>query len=160
MKILLTLMIVWASIFAENAAKVTKVTKNLDDLFTEFAGRSFIWIDINTNGSIGVLRYIDEEGVVIRQTKISSGAARYRTPSGTFKVYYKKRYHMSTKYPDDYGVNNMNHSLFFKGGFAIHSGNPRQQSHGCIHVHPKDSGYIFKMAKNGTPVKITRTHEY
>ncbi len=64
---------------------------------------------------------------------------------------------MSTKYPEPSGINNMDYSLFFKGGFALHQGNPRASSHGCVHVAPGMAQQLYTDARHGTTVIITRT---
>ncbi len=122
-------------------------------------GKPGIRVVLQTDGAAGKLYFHDEVGNIILATNISSGAEGFRTPSGTYKVYYKKKYHMSTKYPEDNGINNMDYSLFFRGGFAIHQGNPRSSSHGCIHVHPDDANYLYDIARSGTRVVIVR-HDF
>ncbi len=125
-------------------------------LFNTYHGQSFIWVVINKNKSIGKLHFVDEKGHIKYSTWISSGAKGYRTPAGNYKIYYKKRYHMSTKYPETNGINNMNYSLFFLNGFALHQGNPRQSSHGCVHVVPNVASKLYNDARHGTPVIITK----
>ncbi len=122
----------------------------------DFRGAPFIWITILENKSFGELYYMDEYGEIVYSTRISSGSSNFQTPSGVHRVYFKKRYHMSTKYPEDSGVNNMNFSLFFKGGFAIHKGNPRMSSHGCVHVAGYEANILYTDSYSGIPVVITR----
>ncbi len=122
----------------------------------DFRGAPFIWITILENKSIGELYFMNEYGKVAYSTSISSGSRNFQTPSGVHNVYFKKRYHMSTKYPEDSGVNNMNFSLFFKDGFAIHQGNPRMSSHGCVHVSKYEAEILYADSYSGIPVVITR----
>ncbi len=133
---------------------VTKTEARVD--LGAYPGQSFIWVSIYENRSHGVLYYINADGHIEYTTPISSGASGFDTPNGNYKIYYKKRYHMSSKYPDASGINNMDYSLFFLGGFALHQGNPRQKSHGCVHVGPGTASVLFKGVRHGTPVVITR----
>ena len=48
--------------------------------------------------------------------KVSTARPGYRTPTGTYKPYNLVRYHRSTIY----NGSPMPHSIFFKGGYAIH----------------------------------------
>ncbi len=124
--------------------------------YNKHLGEPVIWVTIQTGGAVGELHLIDEFGSPVLKTGISSGAKGFRTPSGTYKVYYKKRYHMSTKYPEDSGINNMDFSLFFLEGFALHQGDPKQSSHGCIHVTSELAEDLFEMVPQGTRVIVKR----
>ena len=119
----------------------------------------FIVVAIKPNGA-GRYFYVDSYkagNTIVWSAPIASGRpGQYDTPSGIFKIYHKKRKWMSTKYPDESGRNNMNYSMFFKGGFALHQGNPRGLSHGCVHLSRKDAKMIFETIDSGTPVIITR----
>jgi lipoprotein-anchoring transpeptidase ErfK/SrfK len=122
----------------------------------DFQGRPFIWITLENNSPRGRLYYMNKFGDIDYSCFITSGAVGYRTPTGKFKVYYKKKEHMSTKFPDPSGRNNMNYSMFFYRGFAVHQGSIRSSSHGCIHVSPKIIKQLYNDATTGTPVVITR----
>ena len=64
---------------------------------------------------------------------------------------------MSSVYPDESGINNMDYSLFFtKDGIAIHQGNPNMMSHGCIHVSKLNADKLFEWADNGMEIIVTR----
>lgn len=121
--------------------------------------RNFIVISVREVGSDGRFYYVDKDGVVIWSDVISSGAENFKTPSGVFKIYHRKEYWMSTKYPDAGGTNNMNYSNFFKGGYALHQGNPNMTSHGCVHISKKYAKILFNNTEIGTPVVVTR-HNY
>jgi lipoprotein-anchoring transpeptidase ErfK/SrfK len=119
----------------------------------------FILISLDKRG-VGRFYYVDSKAAgnsVVWSDIITSGRPpRHSTPSGFFKVYHKKRKWMSTKFPDPSGRNNMNYSMFFNGGIAMHQGSTRALSHGCIHVRRRYASILFKQAGYGTPVIITR----
>lgn len=84
--------------------------------------------------------------------KISTARRGYVTPTGNYKptrmhkMWYSRKYHMSP----------MPHSIFFKGGYAVHGtdaiknlGNPA--SHGCIRLHPDNARTLFKMVESAGP---------
>ena len=53
----------------------------------------------------------------------------------------------------------MDFSLWFtQQGHTIHMGNDDGMSHGCIHVGAKGAATMFKWAKKGTKVVVTREH--
>ena len=58
-----------------------------------------------------------------------AGRAGYRTPTGTFKVFWKHIDHVSSIYNAP-----MPYSIFFNGGIAFHVGSLTVPSHGCIHL--------------------------
>jgi lipoprotein-anchoring transpeptidase ErfK/SrfK len=100
------------------------------------------------------------DGAVVHSWNISSGARGYHTPTGTYRPYHMTRMHYSRKY------NNapMPHSVFFRGGYAIHAtgaisrlGTPA--SHGCIRLHPGNARTFYnlvrKYGKSGTRVAIS-----
>jgi lipoprotein-anchoring transpeptidase ErfK/SrfK len=100
------------------------------------------------------------DGRVKHSWKISSGARGYHTPTGSYKPYYITSMHYSKKYDNA----PMPHSVFFRGGYAIHAtssirrlGSPA--SHGCIRLHPSNARKFFKLVqrykKAGTRVRIT-----
>ena len=124
----------------------------------DLTNKIFIVVQIVPDKAFGRLYYVDADGDIIWMTRISSGrAGRHDTRSGIYKIYYKKKKHMSTKYPDPSGINNMDNSMFFNGGIALHKGNPKASSHGCIHVPNKMSSILFRNTPNGTTVVVTRS---
>jgi hypothetical protein len=83
----------------------------------------------------------------VRNWAISSGRTGFRTIRGTYRPYMLKTYHWSRKYRG-----HMPHSIFFKGGYAIHGttyvsrlGTPA--SSGCIRLHPAHAKELFNMVK-------------
>ena len=58
-----------------------------------------------------------------------AGRAGYRTPTGSYKVFWKHIDHVSSIYNAP-----MPYSIFFNGGVAFHVGSLSVASHGCIHL--------------------------
>lgn len=92
---------------------------------------------------------------------VSTGRRGYRTPTGSYRPTFLSRFHRSSKY------NNapMPHSVFFRGGYAIHGTYSigrlgRTASHGCIRLHPQDARHFFNMVRDygrsRTRIVITR----
>ncbi|MEA1954225.1 MAG: L,D-transpeptidase family protein [Campylobacterota bacterium] len=72
----------------------------------------------------------------------------------------KERFYTSKAYPEADGSNNMDYSLFFtKWGHALHKGNIEKTSHGCVHIKHSDIKMLFRWAKMGMPILVTR-HRY
>jgi len=123
-------------------------------------GKNFIVVSVREAGSDGRFYAVDSDGTVWWTGAITSGTLEFRTPSGIFPVIHKKRYHMSTLFPDDSGVNNMNYMMkFTQGGHALHQGSVNWLSHGCIHIAPKDVPTLYNWCTYKTKVIITR-HSY
>lgn len=91
--------------------------------------------------------------------KVSTARRGYVTPTGSWRptriheMWHSRKYDMSP----------MPHSVFFKGGYAVHGTNSISRlgspaSHGCIRLHPNDARTFYNMVKaNGmrnTTVKI------
>lgn len=123
-------------------------------------GEKIIVVSVREHGSDGRFYAIDESGKVWKSGPITSGAEKYRSPSGIFTIFQKKRFHMSTAYPDPSGVNNMDYMMkFTRFGHALHKGSVDWMSHGCIHVDPKDVVALFDWSDYSTKVVVTR-HSY
>lgn len=126
----------------------------------DLTGKNFVLVSVREEGSDGRFYAVDKDGTVWWSGPVTSGAAEFRSPSGVFPVIQKKRYHMSTLYPDESGVNNMNYMMkFTRYGHALHQGSVDWMSHGCIHIDPKDVPAIYKWVNFSTKVVITR-HTY
>ena len=122
--------------------------------------RNFILVSVREHGSDGRFYAVDKDGTVWWSGPVTSGAPEFRSPSGVFSIIQKKRYHMSTTYPNENGINNMDYMMkFTRYGHALHLGSVDWMSHGCIHIDKKDIGTIFKWSKYGMPIVITR-HSY
>ena len=95
---------------------------------------------------------IAQRGDVVVWGPISSGMRGHRTPTGTFRVEWKTREHISTKYParrwpQESGGAVMPHAVFFtKSGEAIHAGDITRPfaSHGCIRVSVKMEAFLWR----------------
>jgi len=72
---------------------------------------------------------------------IRGGSASDPSTRGVFKVVRALRHHTSSKFPIPPG--NMDFSLFYNGGEALHQGPPDESSHGCIHVAPSEAERLF-----------------
>lgn len=126
----------------------------------DLTGKDFIIVSVREEDSDGRVYAVDKDGTVWLSGGISSGEEVEFTPSGKWKVLWKKRYYTSKRYPEEDGSNNMDYSLFFtKWGHALHKGNINSTSHGCIHVNHGDIQMLYKWASVGMPVLMTR-HRY
>jgi lipoprotein-anchoring transpeptidase ErfK/SrfK len=77
---------------------------------------------------------------------ISTGARGYNTPTGSYRPYLLRRMHYSSKYENS----PMPHSVFFRGGYAIHGTQyvkrlGRRASHGCVRLHPTNAARLYKL---------------
>ena len=124
----------------------------------DLSGREFIVVCVREKNSDGRFYAVDRDGMVWLTGPVTSGAEGYETPSGIYPVLRKKRFHMSTLYPSDDGVNNMDYSIFFTDdGHALHKGSVQWMSHGCIHIDPKQIATLYEWAKPGvTKIVIMR----
>lgn len=93
--------------------------------------------------------------------RVSTGRGRYRTPTGSYRPTVLRRMHYSSKY------NNapMPHSIFFRGGYAVHGTNEirrlgRPASHGCVRLHPKNAAKLFNLVRRSGQrnARIVITH--
>lgn len=136
------------------------IKKNGHERIVDLKGQNFIVVSVRERGSDGRFYAVDKDGLVWWSGAVTSGAAEFRSPSGIFPIIQKKRYHMSTLYPEDNGVNNMNYMMkFTNSGHALHEGSVDWMSHGCIHIDPKDVPVIYKWSNFKTKIVITR-HTY
>ena len=82
---------------------------------------------------------------VMTISPIRGGTPTHPTRRGVFVMTSRRlRNHTSSIYPIPAG--NMDYSLFFDGGRAIHQGPPLEASHGCIHVGPPQAEQLFNWA--------------
>ena len=80
--------------------------------------------------------------------RVSTGRGRFRTPSGSHSPYLLRRMHYSSKY----NGSPMPHSIFFRGGYAIHGTSQtrrlgRRASHGCVRLHPSNAARLFSLVR-------------
>ena len=88
---------------------------------------------------------------------VSTARAGYYTPRGSFaptgmqRMHYSRKYHMSP----------MPHSIFFRGGYAIHGSYEtgmlgRPASHGCVRLSPGHAAMLYQMVqREGGSISIT-----
>jgi len=126
----------------------------------DLTGKNFIVVSVREVGSDGRFYAVDVDGTVWWSGAITSGTLEFKTPSGIFTIFQKKRYHMSNAYPDESGVNNMDYMMkFTQRGHALHKGSVDWLSHGCIHIDPKAVPTLYHWSNYRTKVVITR-HSY
>ena len=124
----------------------------------DLKGKKFVVVSVSEPGSEGKSYAVDEDGTIWWVDKISSGAyGGHETPNGIYPILLKRRYHMSGAHPSSNGVNNMDFEMLFTNqGHALHLGNTKALSHGCIHVGRKDVEAMFRWVDTKTKVVIMR----
>lgn len=89
--------------------------------------------------------------IVYGPVPITSGRSGFETPSGTFKVGWKNKDHVSSIYDAP-----MPYSVFFNGGIAFHQGSLSEKSHGCIHLSKGAASTYFSELSVGDTVEVVR----
>ena len=92
--------------------------------------------------------YVSMNGNPRYAWRVSTGRKGYRTPTGNYSPWLLKRMHYSTKY----NGSRMPHSIFFRGGYAIHGTYERHSlgrpaSHGCVRLHPSNAATLFALVQ-------------
>ncbi len=87
------------------------------------------------------------DGKLAHLWRVSTGTKGYRTPTGSYRPFRLERYWHSRKYDGP-----MPHSVFFRGGYAIHGTNAIRQlgrpaSHGCVRLHPDHARTFFNLVR-------------
>jgi lipoprotein-anchoring transpeptidase ErfK/SrfK len=95
---------------------------------------------------------VSENGNVIYSWAVSTGRSPYRTPRGTFRPIRMHKMWYSRKYDNS----PMPHSIFFRGGYAIHGTNyvkslGRPASHGCVRLAPGNAKTLYYLVKAHGP---------
>jgi len=101
--------------------------------------------------------YAKENGRVVFTAAVSSGKRTHRTPSGTFKILGKNRFHRSNIYPKPRGGAKMPYmQRLTHGGIAIHQGRlpGYPASHGCIRVSKRTAQKLWRWTRIGTKVTL------
>lgn len=108
--------------------------------------------------------YAYENGVIVKTFLISSGIAKYPTPTGNFSVLakvFEKDYEWSygPDHPDNYDIKNVKWNLRFKPNYYLHyafwhNNFGRRMSHGCVNINRANSEWIYNWADVGTPVIV------
>jgi lipoprotein-anchoring transpeptidase ErfK/SrfK len=103
---------------------------------------------------------VDVDGDRYATWRVSTARSGYYTPRGSFKPYVLKKMHYSRKYDNS----PMPHSIFFRGGYAIHGTNyvkslGRPASHGCIRLAPGNARELYSLVRQygmrSTKITIT-----
>ena len=115
------------------------------------AEAALIQVDLSTQ----TMRVSSSQGDYV--WPISSARAGFVTPRGTYGVQRLEAMHYSHKYHNS----PMPHSIFFRGGYAIHGtystgslGAPA--SHGCIRISPGNAAALYQIVRaEGARISIT-----
>lgn len=96
--------------------------------------------------------HVYQNGILRYSWPVSTARRGYVTPTGTYgptrmhKMWYSRKYDNSP----------MPHSIFFRGGYAIHGtdavkylGQPA--SHGCVRLHPDNARTLYGLVKAAGP---------
>jgi L,D-transpeptidase catalytic domain len=147
----------------------------------------YAWNGDGVPGAAKIVVHIGEQRayffkgkVIVGETTVSTGKPGFSTPPGQYRVVWKNKDHISTRfgdYVDDFGnvvksnVDSrkdsrpkgshfdgarMPFAMFFRGGFAMHQGYvpPYAASHGCIRLPNGIAEIFFENAPLGTPVIV------
>jgi hypothetical protein len=124
--------------------------------------------------------YFYKGKALVGETTVSTGKPGFSTPPGEYRVVWKDKDHISTRfgdYVDDFGNvvksnidsakdprpkgshydgARMPFAMFFRGGYAMHQGYvpPYAASHGCIRLPNEIAEIFFNAAPLGTPVLV------
>lgn len=102
---------------------------------------------------------VSEDGATLHNWRISSGKWGYSTPNGTYRPQRLVPMHYSRKYDNS----PMPHSIFFRGGYAIHGTGAVSRlgsaaSHGCIRLAPGNAATLYNLVqrnRGSTRIVIT-----
>jgi hypothetical protein len=97
---------------------------------------------------------VEKDGEALFVWPVSTGAAGYDTPAGTFKPFRMEKDHFSREWDDA----PMPHSIFFTTrGHAIHGSTHKSigqpASHGCVRLEPQNAALLFDLVKQETMAK-------
>jgi lipoprotein-anchoring transpeptidase ErfK/SrfK len=89
-----------------------------------------------------------EDGDVLYSWSVSTAGRGYHTPRGTYRPVRMARMWYSRKYDNS----PMPHSIFFRGGYAVHGTNHikslgRPASHGCVRLHPSNATILYNLVQ-------------
>lgn len=96
--------------------------------------------------------YVSVAGKPTYTWAVSTGRKGYRTPTGSYRPTRMHRTYYSRKYDNA----PMPHSIFFRGGYAIHGTTHvknlgRPASHGCVRLHPTNAQTLFNLVRKYGP---------
>ncbi|MBZ9773164.1 L,D-transpeptidase [Mesorhizobium sp. CO1-1-8] len=100
--------------------------------------------NIDVSSQTMTVRY----GASVYRWSVSTARKGYITPRGSYRPQRTARMWYSRKYD----MSPMPHSVFFRGGYAIHgTGAVRQlgrpASHGCVRLHPTNAAAFYAMVR-------------
>jgi lipoprotein-anchoring transpeptidase ErfK/SrfK len=80
--------------------------------------------------------------------RVSTARDGYYTPRGSFRPFSLETMHYSKKYD----LTPMPHSIFFRGGYAIHATGAvkslgRPASHGCVRLSPHNAETLYGLVR-------------
>ena len=115
----------------------------------------------NANASAGIVARVDvskqmmtvsENGRLLYSWRVSTGRSGYNTPRGSYRPTRMHRMWYSSKYDNS----PMPHSIFFRGGYAIHGTNyvkslGRPASHGCVRLAPGNARALYNLVRAHGP---------
>ena len=156
MKIFIFLFLSVSFLFSAEVFVKNKHAFYINNKSVSFIGNKYIVIDLDDG--IGHFYAFNKKGSLFLSGIISAGNPEKgnTTPQGVFSILVKKKFHMSSLYPDGDGNNNMNDMLkITNSGIALHKGNVDYYSHGCIHIQPNKSRKLFNWADKSTKIIIT-----
>jgi lipoprotein-anchoring transpeptidase ErfK/SrfK len=147
----------------------------------------YAWNGDGVPGAAKIVVHIQEQRAyffkgkaLVGETTVSTGKPGFSTPPGQYRVVWKDKDHISTRfgdYVDDFGNvvksnidsardprpkgshydgARMPYAMFFRGGYAMHQGYvpPYAASHGCIRLPNGIAEIFFNNAPYGTPVVV------
>jgi lipoprotein-anchoring transpeptidase ErfK/SrfK len=102
-----------------------------------------VWIDISRQ-----TMSVSVNGWHYANWQVSTARRGYWTPRGSFQPYLLKRMHYSRKFDNS----PMPHSIFFRGGYAIHGtyyvrSLGRPVSHGCVRLAPANAARLYSLVQ-------------
>jgi len=101
--------------------------------------------------------YAKENGRIVFSGAISSGKSGHNTPTGSFRILEKEKFHISNKYPEPHGGAKMPYMhRLTRGGIAIHAGYlpGYPASHGCIRVSRATAKRLWRWSHTGIKVRV------
>jgi len=102
--------------------------------------------------------YAIEDGTIMFDGPVSSGARGRETPGGEYRILQKKRHHRSNLWPKPGGGAKMDYMLrLSNSGIAMHLGYVPKKgpaSHGCIRLKNGFAQRIYSWARVGMAVHI------
>ncbi len=101
--------------------------------------------------------YAKENGRIVFSGAISSGKRGLATPTGTFRILEKDRFHISSKYPAPKGGAKMPYMhRLTNSGIAVHAGYlpGYPASHGCIRVSNATAKRLWRWSRTGIRVSV------